>query len=37
MATLGFKEEKGYVHAAEEEQPTSIKTPVNEASKEDFI
>ena len=37
MATLGFKEEKGYVHAAEEEQPTAIKTPINETSKEDFI
>lgn len=37
MANLGFKEEKGYVHVAEEQTEASVKTPVNETSKEDFI
>ena len=37
MANLGLKEEKGYVHVAEEQTEASVKTPVNETSKEDFI
>ncbi len=39
MSSLGFKEEKGYVHSSEEEQPSIVAT-TNETStnqKEDFI
>jgi len=39
MANLGFKEEKGYVHAANEdiEEQPSKPAQTNETSKEDFI
>tara|TARA_R100001463_G_scaffold1234_1_gene5483 strand:- start:863 stop:1471 length:609 start_codon:yes stop_codon:yes gene_type:complete len=39
MANLGFKEEKGYVHAANEdiEEQPSKQAPTNDTSKEDFI
>jgi hypothetical protein len=39
MANLGFKEEKGYVHAANEdiEEQPSKPAQINETSKEDFI
>ena len=39
MANLGFKEVKGYVHAANEdiEEQPSKQAPTNDTSKEDFI
>ena len=39
MANLGFKEEKGYVHAANEdiEEQPSKQAQTNDTSKEDFI
>lgn len=39
MSSLGFKEEKGYVHSSEEEQPSIVATTneTSENQKEDFI